>query len=652
MRHAILFAAFLGLGLRALPQCAAIAHGPAPALHLAPRTDRGGAAQFVIPTLVHVHYPDGVTLLSPERIQQLIDQANLDLRGLNSDVDQVCSLFASEVGDLSVELRLAHIDQNGQCTSGIDYDHYSVQPDIAGYEQNTARYLNIHVLLLTNSFSVIPYNGMPAGTSGDAVSLSLYDALHTRTLAHEVGHWLGLHHTFGDTNTSGVDCGDDGVDDTPITRGSVVGTCDTTLSTCTPGVIENVDNFMDYSTCAKMFTQGQAAVVQAIMTSPDYPRQQFWDPANLEATGVYQVNACPMHAEFDHRSSVGCGAMQVTFTPLCTGQIPDQVYWSLPGGAPASSEEVAPTIAYATSGTYVAQLIACNGTLCDTVQHSFTITVNDPGSNGLPMVTQLPFTEDFENNFSFPQPHVVIADHGGPTFLVSDQAGYQSTHCAYLPGSLVQVQDTADIVIGNFDLTSTTAPGISLLVAASNYDTAWYQAFDVRLRDLCGYLQGVFLHTWAPSEFAVASTPHFVPSSDAEWMRLTALFPPGSTGIASGEVVLRVRRPWQPQPPFVPEDFYLDDITIGEMPTTAIAQTSGANPFQLFPDPASDLVHVRVAGEGAGRLLVMDLTGRLMLPAQRIHGAADVDVASWPRGCYLVTVETGQGRAQQRLVVR
>ncbi len=86
-----------------------------------------------------------------------------------------------------------------------------------------------------------------------------------KTLTHEVGHWLGLYHIGGD----GTCANDDGLTDTPTQNGQNTG-CPAGQNDCNDGAGDKPDmyfNHMDYSddACLAMFTQQQAAIMQAVL---------------------------------------------------------------------------------------------------------------------------------------------------------------------------------------------------------------------------------------------------------------------------------------------------------------------------------------------------------------------------------------------------
>ena len=95
---------------------------------------------------------------------------------------------------------------------------------------------------------VLDYKSFPGGAYGDAYSLG-------KTATHEVGHWLGLLHTFqGGCNAKG-----DYVDDTPAMLTPSSG-CPVGKNTCKAPGDDPVRNYMDYSydSCYDQFSQGQA----------------------------------------------------------------------------------------------------------------------------------------------------------------------------------------------------------------------------------------------------------------------------------------------------------------------------------------------------------------------------------------------------------
>ena len=117
-----------------------------------------------------------------------------------------------------------------------------------------------------------------------------------RTSTHEVGHWLNLEHLWGPNNNPGTatSCSsDDGVDDTPRCIG--VTACILTSNSCSndaqdgywsSDVVDNVENYMEYSYCNKMFTNGQKTRMRSALVSSVGGRNNLWINSNLNSTGT------------------------------------------------------------------------------------------------------------------------------------------------------------------------------------------------------------------------------------------------------------------------------------------------------------------------------------------------------------------------------
>ena len=270
------------------------------------RTDRTDEETLIIPVVVHVVHNNssgqtgGVTNpnISDAQIRSQIEVLNEDYqRKLNTP-----GFNTSPVGaNVNIEFRLAIYDPQGNLTAGITR-HYSSRASFSTTEMNrladiiywpSNRYLNIWVTRITGDF--IGYAQFPdmTGQPGlaevngiertDGVIIDYRNfgrnigtttqGVYTegRTTTHEIGHWLGLLHTWGDVvcDSPTCICGTDFINDTPAAQfpNETLG-CPELFSVCGGVQTRNmIENYMDYSPdrCMNIFTQGQKDRIRRVL---------------------------------------------------------------------------------------------------------------------------------------------------------------------------------------------------------------------------------------------------------------------------------------------------------------------------------------------------------------------------------------------------
>ncbi|MEP7265335.1 MAG: M43 family zinc metalloprotease, partial [Bacteroidota bacterium] len=365
---------------------------------------------YIIPTVFHVIHDYGIEDISKAQILDAIDILNKSFQKLNDDTNDVIPLFQPIFADCQIEFRLATLDPSGNCTDGINRiqsdDTYNAGDNVKGLiDWPSNKYLNIWVVsnIGSGAAGYSYYPGISSGDDGIVIRHDYVGGIGTsngsnyteRSLTHEVGHWLNLPHTWGSTNTPGdpANCGtDDGVFDTPNTAGTNNFSCNVNQNTC--GQIDNVQNYMDYAGCHKMFTNGQKARMHAALNSGIGQRNNLSTPSNLAATGTEDgtlETICNPVADFSDRNLAICSGTQVHFKDLSWGDDITSWQWTCPGGTPASSTSANPVIQYDVPGIYDVTLNV--GTATGNSQLTRTAFVQVLEDTGLITV---PYTEGFE----------------------------------------------------------------------------------------------------------------------------------------------------------------------------------------------------------------------------------------------------------------
>ena len=228
-----------------------------------------------IPVVIHIIYNNADQNISDEQALAQIEVLNKEFRLKHADTSHIPAAFRSLAADCVIEFVMAGVNPQGYATSGIvrkktnspgfgmdDRIKFSTTGGDNAWDRD--RYLNIWVGNLTAG--IVGYSspiGGPKETDGIVIRYNAFGLggkcaqpyVKGRIAVHEIGHWLGLRHLWGDQF-----CGNDGVDDTPVQGGATRGCPSGVLKSCdnsAGGIMFN--NYMDITNddCMNMFTFGQ-----------------------------------------------------------------------------------------------------------------------------------------------------------------------------------------------------------------------------------------------------------------------------------------------------------------------------------------------------------------------------------------------------------
>lgn len=786
---------------------------------------------YIVPVVFHVMHLNGPENISDAQIYAQVAKLNTDYRKLNADTSDLFNPFKGLASDVRIEFRLAQLDPNGNCTNGIDriYTHRTLQAD-----DNTKlnqwprdKYLNIWVVHDINGSTpttiILGFAHFPSDVAGplypyDGI-IAVYNTINgsSRTLTHEIGHYLNLQHTWGSTNDPNVACGDDLVDDTPTTKGhfstcplldavcstnpftldykfdslkTTTGTVDTVdamtstgvivsdlkavgvgpnttvngklafdgwdagapngttsyaaltgsintskyyevtfapistnsikytgmtfsfsrnatgvrtfavrssldgftnnigsglggaayaataavapadaanMSVPTPGVffvkndstktitggkititgakytndtvnpvtfriygwnaedptgtfeldsvnflgssnvVENVQNYMDYSSCTRMFTAHQVLRMRTAIESPVSHRNNLWSAANLAATGVLNPVVCAPHADFYSNKNRVCATNTVRFTKNVLGATPDSVKWTFYGGTPFTSTSMSPVnVVYNTAGIYKVTLTAYTAGGVDSATKVDYIRV-DPGYadvdyNGF-------YSEGFEDPSTFYGIwQVTNYDNNAGQWVRYNSAGYQSSNCVSMRAYGNFRYDIDELVTPSYDFSFTSGNQMTFELSAASSAGAGSDANDtlrVFVSTNCGTS---WIQLAAYSDSSLINNGYFAndftPTSSSNWWLKTINIP--ATYATSN-----ARFKFQYRTGTASNNIYIDNINI----TGVVGIDENANSISsvsIYPNPSNQTstVAYHLDKKANTKIEVMDVLGK------------------------------------------
>jgi hypothetical protein len=522
--------------------------------------------RYRIPVVVHViHRGEAVGSggnISDAQIISQINVLNKDFSRQNTDASSTPTEFQSVAGGMNIEFVLARQTPDGQPTNGIvrvkgSKTSWSATDDSALKAVSywpAEDYLNIWVTNLSGTllgYAQFPVSSTLTGledaddnrlTDGVVIDYTVFgsadDGSFTldsqynkgRTATHEVGHYLGLRHIWGDDSGA---CGGNGdyVSDTPDQGNSTAGCPAHPQTTCT--VHKMFQNYMDYTNdaCMNLFTEQQVGRMVTVMDNS--PRRVtlpaskgLIDPVpftrNLELTSVTSPAAMACAGQVTPQAVV----TNNSYTAIADAQIELIINgttvetrtftFTTPVATLASTTVSFSPITLNPGNTTVAfQILTVNGSADEqAADDTQVLAVEVPG------VVTAPFTEAFDSwpatwKIVNPDAAVTWAWASAPDASTSNMAAFMNFY--NYPGT----ESATDMLLSPvFSLATATTPYLTFDVSYAVLQN-FSDGLQVYVLTQCGTditgLTPVYSKSGAELATVSASSAAFVPSSPGQW---------------------------------------------------------------------------------------------------------------------------------------
>ena len=570
------------------------------------------ATKYIIPVVFHVIHTNGPENISLEQIEDQMRILNEDFSLTNANKSAIRTPFVNVAADCEFEFRLAKVDPQGNCTNGVNRifnaAHVEARDNVKflpGASWNNRYYLNIWIVSsietsgegTTLGYAYLPYSSNINNFStldGIVMRSDYVGTIGTgsvsgagRTLTHEVGHYLGLLHTFQDgCNGAGANAGDRCGDTPPVAGTFTNANCPANNNSCTndnPNLIDQWENYMDYSrgTCQSMFSQNQKTIMHNVMENFSF-RKNLSSSNNLILTGINNANSAPI-AFFNSTKRTVCVNENIQFFDnSCKAQVTSR-QWTFTGANTLGTNIQNPVVKYSKPGKYKVSLMVGNSSGNNTLAVEEYITVLPSVALDKPSVRQ-----DFESSTWNAGTGWSILDQGTLKFSQETTTGFSGTNSLVAPirnGS--PVGQRFQIITPSVDLRPTAGrnPKLSMMIGYLRQSASSSEGIRLYFSRNCDNSWTQFLYRNAFT-LAYESTNYqtgFKPSASNHWKLLSQSLNQFQND-SNVQFMIEVESG-------AGNNVYIDDINIG-IYNTNISLIDQMIQLNVYPNPSQEEINI------------------------------------------------------------
>ncbi len=616
---------------------------------------------YVIPVVFHIIHNYGPENIDDSQVLDAVRLINEQYRKRNADTTGIVTDFKSRAADCEIEFRIAQLDPNGNCTSGITR---TVSPltKIGDHQVKSLiqwppdKYLNVYIC--EQAAGLAGHSMMPPAADTipqwDGIvmqhayvgSIGTSSPFKRTVLSHEIGHFLNLQHIWGGNNVPDyfylpvADAGncafDDDVMDTPATIGWQ--TCNTNGQSC--GSLDNVQNYMDYSYCALMFTEGQKTRMHAALNSTVANRFNLWQTANLIATGTDDITYYLCTAIFDASKKLICAGGSVDFTDISSHGVTSRE-WTFAGGTATNTTDSLTTVTYATPGKYDVRLKVGNGTtFIDTTLVDFITVLPATGS-------LMWMNEGFEYQPDYFQKWR-IDEIEAPINWSFTPVGFESFNSFFIDNFGTSIPTTYGFQSDPIDVSGLSQVAISFDWAYAKINGSLADQLRLSISNNCGETWQATKTLTATALRTVADIPSgpFIPSSDADWKNTLVASIPASFRVNNLMVRFTFDNKGQ-------NNIYIDNIQIGH-PDALKTPLLTNQIYSVYPNPAQKELNFEMGeSHGVQEIQIIATNGQIVKTFDNISSEAHFSLSldGIQNGLYLIQMNGIHGNQVIRQVI-